>query len=248
MWQLEWLRAIQRHAAGDHQIAQLWVLGSAATPEQLDAVADLDIGLVVTGPVHVADLVASCPDRPRLWAVDSQVDEQHATCRMAFAGGRRLDLMAAHYPIRFTESGGRLVERWPDVARVGSEMLLLPEAPTDPVANRVRFRLSLTAASLARGDRLIGTQLLLGVLQDCFEEAIRVLERDQGGPAARSGRQRDSLTADVLGPLRSGEIDAVTVEAVVRVFDRLHAELESDYRPDWSGLPARVAYDREAWR
>lgn len=113
--------------------------------------------------------------------------------------------------------------------------------PADPVVNEVRFVAAQAVVKYARGDRLIGSHLTLELAQLCLVQAMLLRDRDEGTTSHRFGTVRDDLAAQVWAVLRHGDrLDTSTVRTVLELFDRLHAELDDTYVPDWSGLESVI--------
>ncbi|HET9873884.1 MAG TPA: hypothetical protein VFP89_14965 [Propionibacteriaceae bacterium] len=104
-WQLELLSAIEERTTETADVAELWVLGSARQPELLDQWSDLDIGLVLTGPVLLQSLLH---EEDLVWAVDHQAGQPRSTARVVLADGRRLDVVVS-VGADLDRSGGRCV-------------------------------------------------------------------------------------------------------------------------------------------
>jgi hypothetical protein len=150
----------------------------------------------------------------RLWAAEVSAAPAGQVVRAVLTDGRRLDLAV--------ESG----------------QLLLPDLARD---NDVRFRAALAATKLGRGDRLIGTHLLLEILQACLVQAMVLRDRDEGTTLHRTGGPRDDLAVAVAGLLQlplSVLPRPNLVEEAVELYGRWRGQVEADYRPDWEGLRA----------
>ena len=115
-----------------------------------------------------------------IWAAEIREAPNGQVVRAGLADGRRIDLRV---------EGGRL---------------LSPALPRD---NEVRFLAALAATKLGRGDRLIGTHLVLKLLQACLVQAMLLRDRDQGRPCtepvARVTASRWRSPASPSSPWRS---------------------------------------------
>lgn len=152
----------------------------------------------------------------QLWAAEVSVAPDGQVVRAVLSDGRRLDLLV---------ETGRLV---------------LPDLAPD---NDVRFLAALAATKLGRGDRLIGTHLVLELLQACLVQAMVLRDRDEGTTVHRTGGRRDRLAAEVARlaqlPL-AVEPRPNVVERVVELYGQWRGELERDYAADWGALDALV--------
>lgn len=147
-----------------------------------------------------------------IWAAEISDAPDGQVVRVVLADGRRIDLVVEI---------GRLVP--PALAR----------------DNDVRFLAALAVTKLGRGDRLIGTHLVLELMQACLVQAMLLRDRDEGTTVHRTGGPRDSLVAEVAGltrlPLKVTPRPNI-VERTTALYAKWRAELERDYRPDWGGL------------
>lgn len=83
--------------------------------------------------------------------------------------------------------------------------LVLPEPARD---TEVRFVAALAVTRLGRGDRLIGTHLVLELLQACLVQGMLLRDRDEGTTVHRSGGPGDRLASEVAEIARlSSDLD-----------------------------------------
>lgn len=153
-----------------------------------------------------------------VWAIDDNRSPENRVIRAVLADGRRVDLIIS----------GATVD--------------LPDPAVD---NEVRFLAALAAAKLGRGDRLIGSHLLLEVARAALVQAMLLRDRDLGTTVHRHGSRRDALAGELLTLLNNPlevTVRPTVIEQVVERYGRWRCELEPDYRPDWSGL--RAVLDR----
>jgi len=213
-------------------VAQLWVLGSARHPEHLDRWSDIDVGLVLTGPVALSSLL---PPGCAVWALDRHSSEAGSTCRAVLDDGRRVDLVVATAD-EFDRAGGQ--RAYSDGRSQGEATTTLTVAdPPDASVNEARFVAALAVVKYGRGDRLIGSHLTLELAQLCLVQAMLLRDRDEGTTSHRFGTARDDLAAETWSALQRGdETGATHIQRLVEQFDRLHSELDNRYVPDWSGL------------
>lgn len=193
----------------------------AGSTDVVDGWSDLDLHLQLDAdlPLHAVREVDAA-----VWAreVAEDVgagDAGSQVVRLVLVDGRRIDLVV---------SGGRL---------------LLPR-PDDPAADEVRFLLALAAAKLGRGDRLIGTHLLLEVLRRCLVEAMLLRDRDEGTTVHRHGTGRDALADEVtaLAGLPVALMPRPNVlDRAADLFDRWHAERVPGHVADRRGLDGLLA-------
>jgi len=149
-----------------------------------------------------------------IWTWQSAATAQNRVTRIVLVDGRRVDLRV---------SGGRLE---------------LPEPPAD---DETRFDLALAAARCGRGDALIGSHLLLGVLRDCLVLALRRRDEVAGTSHHRRGGELDAREAEVRRIAALPVLDLARphpTELAAELYGRWRAELEPGYQPDWSGLGA----------
>lgn len=215
-------------------VAQLWILGSARQPALMDRWSDVDVGLVLTGPVSLSSLL---PAGSSVWALDRQSSDARSTCRVVLVGAQRLDIVVAA-PSEFALAGGRCAysDGSADAPVTGK---LLTADPLDATVNKVRFIAAQAVVKYGRGDRLIGSHLTLELAQLCLVQAMLLRDRDEGTTSHRFGTARDKLAAATWSVLEEGHASdrAVTlIQRLVEQFDHLHSELEPGYVPDWSGL------------
>ena len=107
----------------------------------------------------------------------------------------------------------------------------------------MRFLAALAATKFGRHDRLIGTHLLLELLQACLVQAMLLRDRDEGTHIHRTGSARDILAADVARIARlplDPRIRPNVVERTAELYGQWRSELEPGYQPDWSGLTAVI--------
>lgn len=149
-----------------------------------------------------------------VWAVEATDSAKGEVIRTVMADGRRIDF----------------------VVEVGR--LLLPALAAD---NEVRFLAALAMSKLGRGDRLIGSHLVLELLQACLVQAMLLRDRDEASRIHRTGTARDALADEVLRlaqlPLEV-TVRPNLVEQVVGLYGQWRHEREADYEADWSGLTA----------
>ncbi|MFC7624495.1 hypothetical protein [Microlunatus sp. GCM10028923] len=186
--------------------------GSALRPETLDGWSDLDLQLALPRSAQPVDLLRGL----EIWAFTEELAADRQVVRAVIIDGRRVD---------FVITGGRLS---------------LPEPAAD---NDVRALAVQAAGKLGRGDRLIGLHLTLELVRLALVQAMLLRDRDQGTTIHRYGSERDALADEVAG-LDLADL-AITprpnvVERTVDLYARWRAELEPDYRPDWSGLRAVI--------
>lgn len=233
-WQLELLVAVTAQAGRRADVAQLWILGSARQPELLDRWSDIDVGLVLSGPVALSSLL---PAGVTVWALDRQSSGVRSTCRVVLTDGRRVDLVVAAAE-EFERAGGRCAysDGRPQATSTGT--LLVADA-SDASVNEARFIAAQAVVKYGRGDLLIGSHLTLELAQLCLVQAMLLRDRDEGTTSHRFGTARDDLAAQTWAALRHGDdTGAGRVQRLVEQFDRLHSELDDRYVPDWSGLVA----------
>ena len=228
-WQSELVADVRDRATRSGAVAELWLLGSlAGEPAAVDEWSDVDLGLVLTAPPRLADLVDG-----EVWAHGGYDDDHGQVVRLMLADGRRLDLSVGppeHFGAR--EPRQRLLSgsgSYHPAAR------LRLEPPTDPTANEVRFLLAHARAKLGRKDRLIAGHLALEVARTCLVEAMLLRDRDTGTTIHRQGTDRDDVVETLWAVLDDPPSQELLDDLAV-LFDRLHTELEPDYRPDWRGL------------
>lgn len=142
-----------------------------------------------------------------LWAYEEALDGPTQVLRTVLTDGRRVDLAV---------TGARL---------------LLPAL--DAAVNDLRFLLAMAAAKLGRGDRLIGSHLVLEAMQLCLVQAMLLRDRDEGTAVHRYGTGRDAEVDALMAVLGSG-LDVL--DGVAALFDRWHGELDPTYVADWEPL------------
>ncbi len=216
------------------QVAELWVLGSAREPESLDDWSDLDLGLVLTGPVSLGTLLGS---KQTIWAMDRSRDERRSTWRIVFSDGRRLDLVVADHD-ELGRAGGRCLQSRTGASQRSAEPLITDEPTTDADANEARFIAAQALVKHGRGDLLIATHLCLELAQLCLVQAMLLRDRDEGVTSHRVGTARDEVAQRIMSVLeadinRSG---TAAIRQLTAHFDQLHGELDPSYQPDWTGL------------
>jgi len=230
--QADLLTELEAAAVSEANVAQLWILGSARHPDLLDRWSDIDVGLVLTGPVALSSLL---PSGSTVWALDRQSSDARSTCRVVLDDGRRVDLVVASSS-EFDLAGGRCAYsagRTPKTAIGG----LGTHDPADATVNTVRFIAAQAVVKYGRGDLLIGSHLTLELAQLCLVEAMLLRDRDEGTTSHRFGTGRDELAADTWSALQlSNKSGDMRILRLVGQFDRLHSELDQSYAPDWSGL------------
>lgn len=234
-WQLELLSAIEERTTETAGVAGLWVLGSARQPELVDQWSDLDIGLVLTGPVRLQSLLH---ERDVVWAVDHQAGELRSTARVVLADGRRLDVVVSS-GADLDRSGGRCVGRGRGSVQPGGGALVV-DPPTDPAAGEARFVAALALVKYGRGDRLIASHLTLELAQLCLVQAMLLRDADEGTASHRFGTYRDELATELWAVLeeRVAPLGLERLSQLAAQFDRLHGELDPGYASDWSGFRA----------
>lgn len=234
-WQLELVRSIKGVVSGLPQVAELWVLGSARTPDDMDQWSDVDLGLVLTGPVPLATLLSG---QAPVWAVDRQADGSRSTSRVVLADGRRVDFVVGQ-GAGFDRAGGQRLHARQSAGRTDVGATVTGEPPTDARANQARFIAAQAMVKHGRLDLLIASHLTLELAQLSLVEAMLLRDRDEGTNSHRFGTGRDDLASSVWSTLGSfDDLWENRLEPLTAVFDRLHGELVGDYVPDWSGLEA----------
>ncbi len=186
------------------------MLGSARRPESMDQWSDVDLGLRLSGPVALVELL---PPPVRVWAVDRQVGDRQSSCRLILADGRRLDLVVT-----------------------GACQLTGTDPATDATVNEARFLAAQAVVKYGRGDRLIGSHLTLELAQLCLVQAMLLRDRDERTTSHRFGTSRDSLADLTWSALPSPGSPVDRIQRLTTTFDRLHGELEPSYVADWAGL------------
>jgi len=232
------LRTIEMLARGRSDVAQVWILGSARQPELLDrwSDVDVDVGLVLTGPVGLALLL---PAGSVVWTFDRQGDDVRSTCRIVLSDGQRVDLVVAEAE-QFERAGGRCLYTSGRSVGGAAGSLVTPDA-TDANVNEARFVAAAAVVKGGRGDLLIGSHLTLELAQLCLVQAMLLRDRDEKTTSHRFGTRRDDLAAGTWSRLLADDTTGISrVTGLVEQFDRLHAELDQRYVPDWTGLESLV--------
>lgn len=155
---------------------------------------------------------------PWAWQDHQQVGAQHL--RLVLADGRRVDLAVR----------GR---------RIG--------LPTPPSDNGVRFDAALAAARFGRGNDLIGTHLVLGIVRAALVDVMVAVDRDEGTVHHRSGSSRDARAA-AAQELLTGSLGPELALRAAEFAERCRAEVDPDHRGDWTGLRALLASGPEVRR
>ena len=113
--------------------------------------------------------------------------------------------------------------------------------PASRVTVKCAFLAALAVTKLGRGDRLIGTHLVLEILQTCLVQAMLLRDREEETTVHRVGGPRDGLKAEIARLARlplSVTPRPNIVERAVGMYEQWRGELESDYKADWRGLEA----------
>ncbi|SDR78633.1 hypothetical protein SAMN04488543_0463 [Friedmanniella luteola] len=208
-----WQRALADELTGRlGPRAAVAVAGSVRRPATLDGWSDLDLHLRLADDADLAELVAPA----EVWAHDLAATADEQVVRLVLRDGRRVDLQV--------RGAGRL--------RV--------DAPDEQA--QARFVAAMVAVKTGRGDRLIATHLLLGLLRTVLVDGLRLRDRDEGTTVHRTGTARDALATEVATaaalPLEEG------LAAARALLDRGWAELLPAHVPDWSGLDALLSRGR----
>ena len=208
------------------------VLWQQQTAQEIASRLPTDASLKIVGSVGSPSLVDGWSDldlhlrlpyavrlvdllgRARLWAAEVNDAPGGQVVRAVLTDGRRLDVLV--------ETG----------------QVLLPDLVRD---NDLRFLAALAVTKLGRGDRLIGTHLVLEILQACLVQAMLLRDRDEGTTVHRVGGARDSL-AMAVGRILQLPLSVTPrpniVERAVEMYGQWRGELEAGYQADWQGVNA----------
>lgn len=186
---------------------------AAAGPDGVDGWSDLDVRIALAGSDGV-DATSLVGVRP--WAWQESDDGRVQQLRLVLVDGRRVDVAV---------EGGRV---------------RLPEPPVD---NAMRFDAALAAVRLGRGNALIGTHLVLGVLREALVQVMHLVDDAEGTDHHWHGSDLDARAAEVAGLLGTtrDQSSPDIARAAYGLYGRWRTELDPTYSPDPSGLDAVIA-------
>lgn len=185
--------------------------GSLVDASELDSWSDLDVRIELAESIDVAALGVG-----EIWAWQDLADEAGQTLRLVLADGRRIDLS------------------------VINAVIMMPRPPAD---NQIRFDAALAASRYGRGNQLIGLHLTLGILREALVLSMLLRDRAEGTDHHRlGGGEYEGRAASATKIITASGVDQrpTIVERACQLYGQWRSELESDYRPDWSGLSALI--------
>lgn len=181
----ETVDALVNLVAGNPNITELRVYGSAARPGTADTWSDLDVAVIAV-PGREARLFPELDwlePLGEVWARELHSDGATATVRLVFADARRVDISLLRSDVSETQRPGfALWTRAQQPAAVWQidEFPAKPASP-DPLvelAMAMRFEAVAAVCKLARGDLLIGAHLAYGLAQKVMVAGMLLRDRD----------------------------------------------------------------------
>lgn len=148
----------------------------------------------------------------RIWASQTARDAEWQVIRLVLDDGRRVDL------------------------KISGAEAILPVPASD---NQIRFDAALAAARCGRGNDLMGSHLVLGILRESLVHRMVAADRQEGRTHHRHATVQDAHAADVAALLRA-PLGPATARGAYELYCTSRAEVDPDFIPAPEGLDAVI--------
>jgi hypothetical protein len=219
MWQTAVLAEIETAAMARGALS-VSAVGSVAA-DAVDDWSDLD-ALVVAPKGRTADFWPALDWLPNLGQIAAQLSgfprPTAVGTSLLFADGHKVDITVVEIH-RLAEHRAMLADHRPETDRTGSSSL-------DAIAAHVVFDAVMAIGRSARGERLLATQLAIGLYLRCLDAAIVIRDLATGTCVHPRPSKYDTL-ADLIPPMPTTDV-LTMVRAALDCFQQIIARSQSE--------------------